>query len=54
MEEDNHNYTISSLLKLLSTDKYDFQLVGFRNYTDKGEGKMPIMDALFVNKNLKI
>ena len=49
--EDNNNYTISSLLKLLSTENYDFQLVGFRNYADKGEGEMPIMDALF--KNIK-
>jgi FkbM family methyltransferase len=50
--EENGNYTISSLLKLLSTGNYDFQLVGFRNYADKGEGEMPIMDALF--KNIKI
>lgn len=52
MEEDNHNYTLSSLLKLLSTEKYDFQLIGFRNYNDKGEGKILIMDALFINKLL--
>lgn len=52
MEENNHNYTISSLLKLLSTENYDFQLIGFRNYNDTGEGHMPIMDALFVNKHL--
>jgi FkbM family methyltransferase len=50
MEEDNHNYTISSLLKLLSTESYDFQLVAFRNYSDVGEGYMLIMDALFVNR----
>ena len=50
----NNNYTISSLLKLLSTKNHDFQLVGFRNYNDTGEGLMPIMDALFVNKNLNL
>ncbi len=50
--EDNDNYTISSLLKLLSTENYDFQLVGFRNYNDTDEGLMPIMDALFFNKKL--
>lgn len=50
--EDNDNYTISSLLKLLSTENYDFQLVGFRNYNDTSEGLMPIMDALFFNKKL--
>jgi FkbM family methyltransferase len=54
MEETNHNYTISSLLKLLSTENYDFQLIGFRNYNDTGEGRMPIMDALFVNKTLDL
>lgn len=47
--ENNKNYTISSLLKMLSTETYDFQLVGFRNYADTGEGKMPIMDAVFEN-----
>jgi len=52
--EDNDNYTISSLLKLLSTENYDFQLVGFRNYNDTDEGLMPIMDSLFVNKNLNL
>lgn len=50
--EDNKNYTISSLLKMLSTEKHDFQLVGFRNYADTGEGKMPIMDAVFENIKL--
>lgn len=50
---DNNNYTISSLLKLLSTENYDFQLVGFRNYKDVGEGDMPIMDALLENIKLK-
>ena len=47
--EDNNNYSISSLMKLLSTADYDFQLVGFRNYDDSSEGRMSIMDALFVN-----
>ena len=50
--ENNDNYTISSLLKLLSTENYDFQLVGFRNYNDTSEGLMPIMDGLFFNKKL--
>jgi len=52
--ENNNNYTISSLLKLLSTKNHDFQLVCFRNYNDTSEGLMPIMDALFVNKNLNL
>lgn len=50
--DDNDNYTISSLLKLLSTENYDFQLIGFRNYNDTSEGLMPIMDGLFFNKKL--
>lgn len=54
MEKDNKNYTISSLLKFLSTENYNFQLVSFRNYNDIGEGFMPIMDALLVNKNLNL
>jgi FkbM family methyltransferase len=50
--ENNPNYTMSSLMKLLSGDNYDFQLVGFRNYGDVSEGRMPIMDALLVNNKL--
>lgn len=50
--ENNRNYTISSLLKMLSTDAHDYQLVGFRNYADTGEGEMPTMDAVF--RNIKI
>ncbi len=53
MEEKNEHYTISSLLKLLSTQDYDFQLIGFRNYHDVSEGLMPIMDGLFINKKIK-
>ena len=50
--ENNRNYTISSLLKMLASDTYDYQLVGFRNYADKSQGEMPIMDAVF--RNIKI
>ncbi len=50
--ENNRNYTVSSLLKMLATDAYDYQLVGFRNYADKSQGEMPIMDAVF--RNIKI
>jgi len=53
MEANNYNYTISSLLKLLSSSKFDFQLIAFRNYADKSEGEMPIMDALFKNIRIK-
>jgi len=48
--EENQNYTISSLMSLLQGDGYDFQLVAFRNFADVGEGKIPIMDCLLVNR----
>jgi len=44
--KDNDNYTISSLFKLLSTEKYDFQIIGFRNFTNSGEGVISVMDVL--------
>ncbi|MBN1289992.1 MAG: FkbM family methyltransferase [Actinobacteria bacterium] len=47
--DDNENYTFSSVAKLLSGDGYDFQLAAFRNFADKSEGRMPIMDAVLVN-----
>ncbi len=46
---DNPNYTLSSLMALLSTPDFDFQLRAFRNFADKGEGTMPIMDCLLEN-----
>jgi FkbM family methyltransferase len=50
--EGNANYTISSLMSLLQAPSYDFQLAAFRNYADRGEGRMPIMDCLMVNQAL--
>jgi len=47
--KDNDNYTISSLFKLLSTEKYDFQIIGFRNFTNSGEGVISVMDVLLKN-----
>lgn len=46
---DNENYTISSLMSLLYSKKYNYQLIAFRNYSDMGEGEMPIMDCLLKN-----
>jgi len=46
---DNSNYTISSLLKRLATDEYEFQLLGFRNYGDTAEGPIPVMDVIMKN-----
>lgn len=45
----NNNYTMSSLISMLYSKKYNFQLIAFRNYGDTSEGKMPIMDCLFKN-----
>jgi FkbM family methyltransferase len=50
--EGNGNYTFSSLMSLLYSSQYDFQLLAFRNYGDTGEGRMPIMDSLLVNETL--
>jgi len=47
--EGNTNYTISRLLGMLYSDKYNFQLVSFRNYADVYEGKVTVMDTVFVN-----
>jgi len=47
--DDNTRYTISSLFSYLCGDGYDFQLVGFRNFLDKGEGHVPLMDVLLAN-----
>lgn len=47
--EDNSNYTISSLLSLLYSKDFDFQLLAFRNYADVAEGKINLMDTVFIN-----
>lgn len=47
--KNNKNYTISSLMSLLYSKKYNYQLIAFRNYSDMGEGEMPVMDCLFEN-----
>lgn len=50
--EGNRNYSISSLMALLNSSEFDFQLVAFRNHADRGEGGIPIMDCLLVNQVL--
>jgi len=47
--KNNPNYTMSSLMSMLYSKEYNFQLVAFRNYADVGEGEMPVMDCLFKN-----
>ncbi len=47
--ENNKNYTISSLFKILSTDDYDFQILGFRNFSGNKECTINVMDVLLKN-----
>ncbi len=47
--DQNINYSISSIMSLLYSNNYNFQLIAFRNYGDTSEGKMPIMDCLLKN-----
>lgn len=47
--ENNKNYTFTELCGLLHSGKYSFQLIGFRNYLDCGQGKLPLGDFLFEN-----
>jgi len=50
--ENNKNYTISSLFKLLSSENFDFQILGYRNFSNKGEGSLSIMDVILENVSL--
>lgn len=47
--EGNERYTVPSLLSLLQGDAYSFQLVAMRNFSDRGEGAVPILDCLFTH-----
>jgi len=49
----NSNYSISSLMSLLYSSKFNFQLVAYRNFGDTDEGEMPAMDCLLKNLNYK-
>ncbi len=47
--ENNPNYTLSSIAAKLYNTGFNFQLVAYRNYSNKSEGRMTIMDCLFIN-----
>lgn len=47
--EDNKNYTFSQINSLLYSKDFNFQLVCFRNYSDKGDGPIPVGDFLYKN-----
>jgi len=50
--ENNNNYTFSELVSILYNENYNFQLIAFRNYLDKGDGVLPVGDFLFENISL--
>jgi FkbM family methyltransferase len=47
--ENNENYTISSLFKLLCNKEFNFQMLGFRNFSNKSEGEAYALDVIFEN-----
>lgn len=47
--ENNQNYTISSLFKLLCREDFNFQMRGFRNFSNKSEGEAYAMDIFLEN-----
>lgn len=51
--EHNTNYTLSSLMALLYSKNYNFNLVSFRNFGDTSEGKAPILDCLLKNTKIR-
>lgn len=50
--ESNSNYTFSEINSLLFSKNYNFQLINFRNYADKGYGPLPVGDFLYKNVNM--
>ncbi len=51
--KDNDKYTFSQINSLLFSTKYNFQLVSFRNFTDRGDGPIPVGDFLYENLMVK-
>lgn len=47
--ENNKNYSFSQINSLLYSKDFNFQLVCFRNYSDKGDGPIPVGDFLYRN-----
>lgn len=47
--ERNSNYTFTQLNSLLYSNVFNFQLISFRNFTDKGDGPIPVGDFLYKN-----
>ena len=50
---DNSRYTFTSLMSNLMSDNFEFQFIGFRNFERKSDGRVEIMEMLFVNRILE-
>lgn len=49
----NPNYTVSSLLSLLSSDLFEFQLIHVRDWDHTEDGKIWTLDCFFKNIQLE-
>ena len=47
--ENNSKYTFTQINSLLFSNDFNFQLLCFRNFTDRGDGPIPVGDFLFKN-----
>jgi FkbM family methyltransferase len=47
--DENPNYTLSSLMSQLYTDKYNYQLLFLRQYNHSGSKVVGVLDCLFIN-----
>ena len=52
--ENNKNYTISSLMRMLNGDGFNFQILSFRNYDGKSMGKVRVFDCFMENLDYKL
>jgi FkbM family methyltransferase len=46
----NPNYSLPSLMSHLHSESFDFQLIGFRNFSNKSDGPITIMEMLLANR----
>jgi FkbM family methyltransferase len=47
----NPNYSLPSLMSHLHSKSFDFQLIGFRNFSNKSDGPITIIEMLLANRN---
>ena len=51
IEINTSDYSFSEINSLLYSDKYNFQLIYFRNFSGKGFGTLEVGDFLYHNEN---